>query len=798
MITSDKALQVRHSVYDYAAQFLFVPRFCHSTAKSVLDQDGRQRYETIVELPEGDVKAEGVGLSFRDAETAACLKFLHETHPRGPASPKNPVALRTSNVYQFWEWYRFEHPEAELKMDGPSRVGNDGLLRAQVLMDGKPLGEAVQLFGDVGEEDKIELLACMTAAVALQNHDASLLLRYLDATKNGGIHVPRSLSPTDILVDIESTIAMEDTVSRMPEPKLPDRNRDIASAVLGKERKNKRQRSWQAFERLALRRRLEELNKNPTHEQLRVKKAELPINHHRNEVIDMVEKNFFCILMGATGSGKTTQVPQIILEHAILNDIGPDCNIICTQPRRIAATSVAYRVASERGEPLQRTVGYQVRMNSKLPRQAGSITYCTTGVLLARLQDDLDDTFDNYTHLIIDEVHERDVQLDFLLVLLKTAIQERLVQGKRVPKVMLMSATIDAGLLARYFQKSLPSGKMIHCPTLSVPGRLFPVTEKHFGDIWHSLQRDYCGQLGFVYSDSDTKEYIEYESQPLDAQSPLAKLVRWEESGATRRNDTATSSLAQKGSPPSVYANISMGERLETFVPTRLAAAVVAHLARTTDEGAILTFLPGFEEILKVDQILRMESPLAVNFQDPSKFKIVLLHSRISIADQSEVFDSVPQGCRKIILATNIAETSVTIPDVRYVIDTGKMREKHYDPIQRITKLQCTWISKSNSKQRAGRAGRVRDGHYYALFSKARLGTMRATGLPELLRSDLEGVCLDIKAQSLRVPIAEFLAGAVEAPPPQAVTFAIRSLQKLEALTDSEQLTPLGRLLATL
>jgi ATP-dependent RNA helicase DHX36 len=333
---------------------------------------------------------------------------------------------------------------------------------------------------------------------------------------------------------------------------------------------------------------------------------------------------------------------------------------------------------------------------------------------------------------------------------------------------------------------------------LSVPGRLFPVTEKHLEDIWESLQQNHAGQLGFLESDPTITEYMDHESQVADLLPEVERKDRLAESVEALVNDAATTDGLDTDPAPSDDRDASSDEQLDSIVPVALAAAVIGHISKTTDQGAILTFLPGLDEILRLERSLRTDNPLGVDFEDTSRFKILLLHSSISSASQSEVFDSVPDGCRKVILATNIAETSVTIPDVRYVVDTGKLREKHYDPVRGITKLQCTWISKSNSKQRAGRAGRVQDGHYYALFSKDRIGTMRATGLPELLRSDLQEVCLDIKAQSFTAPIAEFLSDAIEPPPPQAVTHAIKSLQTLEALTIEEELTPLGRLLASL
>ncbi|KAL8960097.1 MAG: hypothetical protein Q9183_005522 [Haloplaca sp. 2 TL-2023] len=200
--------------------------------------------------------------------------------------------------------------------------------------------------------------------------------------------------------------------------------------------------------------------------------------------------------------------------------------------------------------------------------------------------------------------------------------------------------------------------------------------------------------------------------------------------------------------------------------------------------------------MVKVETLLK-GCPLGVNFRDESQFKIYLLHSSQPSA-QREVFDGVPEGCRKIILSTNIAETSITIPDVQHVVDTGKLREKQYDQSSRITQLKCTWISKSNSKQRAGRAGRVQNGNYYALFSSERYNKLRAVGLPEMLRSDLQEICLDIKTQAFQYPIRQFLAEALEPPSPATVNASMLNLQALDALTEEEQITPLGRLLASL
>ncbi len=363
MSFSDEALgrgrNAKYDVYDYAARFFSTPRFYYRVAKLSPEQNDKVVYQTVVELPGRDIKAKGEGFSVRNAETAACLNFFKEADRYKAHSPmiKEPLALQLSNVKKFWEWYQVQHPETEFNEDGPSHVGNCGLLKAQLLADGKPLGDAVVLFGDAGQEEKLELLAYLTAAIALQNDDTGLFRRYLEAHGQRDGQPSETMAPIDVEIDAESVTVMDQAINRMPDYTVPSRSEDITLSGSWKERKDQRRRSRQALVSLALRRRLEAFNKDPQYEQLRTKKAALPMNHYRSEVVELVEKNICSIIMGAPGSGKTTQVPQIILEQAIAKYLWPDCNIMCTQPRRIAATSVARRVASERRESLQQTSG---------------------------------------------------------------------------------------------------------------------------------------------------------------------------------------------------------------------------------------------------------------------------------------------------------------------------------------------------------------------------------------------------------------------------------------------------------
>jgi ATP-dependent RNA helicase DHX36 len=500
------------------------------------------------------------------------------------------------------------------------------------------------------------------------------------------------------------------------------------------------------------------------------------------------------------------------LEQAIKSGHGADCNVICTQPRRIAATSVAQRVAVERNEPLQKSVGYQVRFDSKLPLPGGSITYCTTGILLQQLRHNPDEVLDGITHLVIDEVHERDIMIDYLLIILKRVLKARKQNGKAPVRVVLMSATMDTELFSTYFKTKNEEGYTVACPHLSVPGRAFPVKEYYLEDIKQMLKSYPQQQLGLL-RDEDTRQYLSVEENFTPISTSVSRVQSAAPSNAASRDPSravspnreleqeddgadATINWKQEVSIRSDGQASVTTEKDDAIVPIGLAATTLAHIVKTSEDGAILVFLPGLDEILKMDEAIRRFRPLGVDFSDSTKYRLYMLHS--SIPNQNEVFDDISEGCRKIILSTNIAETSITIPDVKYVVDAGKMREKQYEQARRITQLVCTWISKSNSKQRAGRAGRVQDGNYYALFSRSRFESFRATGLPEMLRSDLQEICLDIKLQGFKDPVGQFLSEAIEPPAPHAIEASLRQLLALGAIDQDERLTQLGHVLATM
>jgi small subunit ribosomal protein S24e len=514
-------------------------------------------------------------------------------------------------------------------------------------------------------------------------------------------------------------------------------------------------------------------NEDPTMERMRTTRASLPVFTRAADVIRHIDENEVTICMAATGSGKTTQIPQLVLDDWIAKGKGAQCNIVCTQPRRLAAISVADRVAKERGETVGHgSVGYSVRFESKPPEEHGSITFCTIGVFLKRMQSALlegsssgGQNLDDVTHVIVDEVHERDVDTDLLLVVLKRLLADRKAKGKPI-KVVLMSATIDPTLFQRYF----PDERNEPAKVIDIPGRSFPV-EKHFLDSYISALSSVPASRG-VFMDKDVTKYLQAE---LDFDA-----------------------LRAIGIPPPPAETSSRDD--DSTVPPPLIALTIAHVLKRTDSGHVLVFLPGWDDIAKVNRaLLESAGALGHNFADSSKFSIHFLHSSIPLAEQQVIFEPPKEGVRRIILATNIAETSVTIPDVVYVVDSGKVKEQRYDPDRHMSSLVSAWIGSSNLNQRAGRAGRHRPGEYFGVLTKKRADSLHPYQMVEMKRVDLSNVVMHVKALNFPgIAVEDVLAATIEPPSEQRVAAAMDSLKMVGALDAQKNLTPLGRVLLQL
>ena len=812
-------------VYNYCARFGLLPQLAVRKVQRPY-RVKRQAYEVTISLPEQEIEVSSRADYCDTAQIGASIKFKEAAeryqaeHGDSSIVIRDQTALTTSNLKNFWDYLKLQKRAPSVTVESFQtknyviRAGRAIQAQAYRKSDVPSNNEYLKAMGTVGEEDEqkplgdailgvkkktVEDIAYLVGAVKLCQEEPSLMEGFKKALSTGASGILMPVRPVDLIVQEEAGYIMKDTIRELRVFRLGSEHEDVVSDDDGAEKTDRGAR----FERLLeghemdrksqiLKERLQQFEANPDLKELREKRASLPMSQYGSQVITQIQDHNYSVIVGATGSGKTTQVPQILLDQAIRLDEGAACNVICTQPRRIAATSVARRVAEERGERLQGSVGYHVRFDPQRPRLGGSIMYCTTGILLQQLQTSPNEVLDRVSHIVIDEVHERDILIDFLMIVVKNAIRRRRQEGRPFPKVVLMSATIDSELFAKYFQEKNADGSLESCPSLSVPGRTFPVSDKYLHDILDEMKRAHGVQMkNFLASDPDTKEYLDIESM---FNSPNAN----NEAAQDENAGGAGGMIDWKRERRVDLSGEETTEKEDGLIPINLIAATIMHICKTTEDGALLVFLPGFDEMKKTAETLRMMRSIGYNVEDESKYRLHMLHSSVPSDEQAKVFDKIPDGCRKIILSTNIAETSVTIPDVQFVLDTGKLREKRYDQIRRITKLQCTWISKSNAKQRAGRAGRVQNGHYYALYSKNRSNSLRAIGLPEMLRSDLQEVCLDIKAQRFQTPIRQFLSQAIEPPSTAAVEASVVNLQALQALTEDENLTALGRLLASL
>ncbi|KAI1166140.1 P-loop containing nucleoside triphosphate hydrolase protein [Nemania serpens] len=767
-------------VYDYAARYGYIP----VVSQSRTGGRGSRTWMMEISLPEHNIRVTARSKEAAQAEIAAALKFKRaaeefqlERQSMGDIDAEETSPLSSTTFTSFTAYLKdTATPGVDVYVETSQEAQ---FYKGAVSVGGQPTGHVLK----ARNKSMVLTLGGVVGSVVVARQRPELLKAFTDVLEaNHGTYL-RKATPVDLNLPAEMMTEMH-YLNTMVESRLMSQRRGNRESLGGNKATPTRRSTnptLDAPQRVAksgfLKQKLDEYEQRPDLQHLRQLRSELPMSQNAPKLLELVENSIYSIVIGATGSGKTTQVPQILLDEAIRKGEGASCNIICTQPRRIAATSIARRVADERAENLQQTVGYHVRFDPRPPRPHGSILYATTGILLAQVQNSPDDILDYASHLVIDEVHDRDVNVDLLLLALKKAMAERAQKGLKIPRVILMSATIEAEFFASYFRNALPpnyQGTVANdCPALSVPGRTFPVEEHYLDHIMSDLEEKH-GRIALhqiIDRDKDSRKYVQAEMAEAAQPTP----IDW-----SGKSDTD----AQQ----------------DALVPLALTAATIAHIAKTTgDDGGILVFLPGLNEILKLSETLQRDRPFGVNFKDQTNFRIFMLHSSIQDNQQS-VFDALPPGCRKIILSTNIAETSVTLPDVRYVVDTGKLRQKAFDHRRRITSLQCTWVSKSNAKQRAGRAGRVANGSYYALYTRSRREGMRQTGLPELLRCDLQETCLLIKSHesSMQLPIGELLSQVIEPPPPTAVALAVQNLKSLGAIDMNEAILPLGRVLSSL
>ena len=420
---------------------------------------------------------------------------------------------------------------------------------------------------------------------------------------------------------------------------------------------------------------------------------DLPIAQHRDRIAELVAKHPVTIVCGETGSGKTTQLPKICLALGR----GAAGLIGCTQPRRIAARSLATRLQQELAGAPKGFVGSKVRFQD-LTRPETAIKVMTDGVLLAETHSDRE--LRAYDTIIVDEAHERSLNIDFLLGYLK-----RLVRERPELKVVVTSATIDTQRFSAFFDGA---------PVIEVSGRTYPVEVRYRPEFF---------------------EVEEEDDEPVDMNEAIARAVD--------------------------------------------------EIARGSREGDILVFLPGEREIREAAEVLRKHHP--------RNTEILPLFSRLSAEEQDRVFERGAH--RRIVLSTNVAETSLTVPGIHYVIDTGLARIKRYSPRQKIDQLRIEPVSQAAARQRAGRCGRVASGIAIRLYAEADFRERPEFTTPEILRTSLASVILRMAALDLG-PIDEF--PFLEPPTPRQVADGYQQLFELGAIDGERKLTKLGEELARL
>ncbi|XP_069133013.1 ATP-dependent RNA helicase dhx29-like isoform X2 [Argopecten irradians] len=509
-------------------------------------------------------------------------------------------------------------------------------------------------------------------------------------------------------------------------------------------------------------------------------RQELPVYKHRSAILDSINGQSVVVIAGETGSGKSTQIPQFILEYFVSQGVGHKCNIVCTEPRRISATSLSHRVSQEMGEGAlgsrDSLVGYQIRFESKCGPNS-RLVYCTTGVLLRKLQTD--PTLKDVTHIVVDEVHERSVQSDFLLVILR-----RLLQVRTDLKIILMSATLDSEKFSAYFH---------HCSIINIPGRTFPVEVYHVEDV---IERT------LYVLDDDSPYALRPEQLVQEEQANLAVTGKGGEQTRvdvywTKEN---VSKIDRTDLCPETYSLRTRNTVTRTNtdrINMELIVELLCYLEKSPEfskvEGAVLIFMPGLADIQELYELLMADR----NFTKSQRYQVIALHSILSSSDQNEAFRVPPPGIRKVVIATNIAETGITIPDVVFVIDTGRVKETRYMESSQMSALREVYISKANAKQRQGRAGRVREGFCFRMYTKERYQDMAPYTVPEIQRVPLEELCLHIMKCDLGEP-EDFLSEALDPPRPNVIARAMGMLHEVGACREGSKLTPLGHHLASL
>ncbi|KAG9394526.1 Helicase associated domain (HA2) [Carpediemonas membranifera] len=413
----------------------------------------------------------------------------------------------------------------------------------------------------------------------------------------------------------------------------------------------------------------------------------LPVYASKKEILKAISSNTVTIVVGATGSGKTTQIPQYLLE------LSEKDKILCTQPRRVAAISIAHRVAEERNCEIGSLVGYSVRFDDKTSSET-RLKYATDGMVIRELAND--HILSRYKYLLIDEAHERTVATDVLLGVARQLAEQR----TDSIRIIIMSATLDVDVFSAFFASAAPA-------EIDIPGRTFEVA--HY------------------YVNRPEPDY------------------------------------------------------------TEAAFAAVVQVHENEPRGDILVFMTGQEDIVGLaTQLRELAKEVRLKSKDGDDLWVVPLFSALPYDQQRLVFKPTPKGMRKVVIATNIAEASITIPNLTYVIDSGLVKQRRFDPHTLFDTLSTVPISKASVRQRSGRAGRVGPGKVFHLYTRGGFLGLEDHTDPEIVRCDLAGQYLQLLAAGRNVLAFPFISP----PPTDTKRTALRLLLKLGAIQHDSTVDP--------
>lgn len=496
----------------------------------------------------------------------------------------------------------------------------------------------------------------------------------------------------------------------------------------------------------------------PSFQQMLEVRQSLPVHKYKDNILSCIANNPVTVICAETGAGKSSGIPVLILEQQFGSN--QDCRILVTQPRRISAVTLARRVSQELGEnrneigTSKSLVGYAIRLESKTSSST-RITYATTGVLLRMLEES--PNLDELDYLILDEVHERTMDLDLLFIAL-----QKLQRRRETLKIILMSATVDARKFSDYFGGA---------PVLDLPGRTFPVELGFLEDAVEATLGLTGGKDQSVALEEDDVEFEDY--------------------GHGKGRPVILEPEKYSGKTQAVISQMDE-YRIDYNLIAKISASIAMKRQYAKYSSAILIFMPGIGEMRRLHNLLMSMDTFSRGWV------VHLLHSTFSTEDLEKAFERPPPGHRKIVIATNIAETGITIPDVTAVIDTCKEKVMRFDERRQLSRLTEGFISRSSARQRRGRAARVQEGLCFHLVTKHRHDTlMLEQQVPEMLRLSLQDPMLRIKVWNLG-SIEETLNAAIDPPSRKNVLRAIEKLKDAGALTKTEGLTPLGQQIARL